>query len=153
MRDMLLRVVWCLSNTEVTEIAPTKSAVSFNTTYVHIQSVSPTEECGWKRTWGVKSSINKYSTTIELVFTFDWPLCNHILLHFPHWSWFIKLSAGQCMVRSLSKIKPVKWVPPKYSPKGRKNWKFRRALEGVTIEVVTYFDSDKRVFWGGILWI
>ena len=37
----------------------------------HIQGVSPIEECRWKRALGVKSSIDKYSTTFELIFTFD----------------------------------------------------------------------------------
>ena len=117
-RDMLLCDVWYLSHTK---IAPTKSVVSFNANYVsHTRCVSHrkmwTEE---NMPWGVKSSIDKYSTTIKQIFTFDWPSRSHVLLHFLHCSWFIKLSAGQCMVRELPETKPAKWLPPKYSQEVR----------------------------------
>ena len=57
------------------------------------------------------------------------------------------------MVWALSKTKPVKWVPPKSSPRGGDNWKFLRALEGVPIEEIGAFDKHRREFWGRTLWI
>ena len=58
----------------------------------HMQGVSPIEECGWKigqyrkRTRGVESSIDKYSTIIKLIFTFDWGVTDLIPVRNYVWS-------------------------------------------------------------------
>ena len=49
----------------------------------------------------------------------------------------------------VQKLKPVKWAPSKYSPKGEKNQKLRREPEGVRTEEIADFEKGKRVFWGG----
>ena len=153
MRDMLVCVVWYLSNTE---IAPAKSAVSFNATYVsHTRCVS--HRSASKNVDGREHEGSRVAS-INIPRLSSWSLrsidhCVVISFYFRHCSWFIKLSAGQRTVRALSKIKPVKWVLPKYSPRGGENWKFRRALEGVTIEDIGIFDKYRRIFWGRILWI
>ena len=45
-------------------------------------------------------------------------------------------------------LKLVKREASNYFPKGEKNRKFCRALEGVNTEEITDFQNGRRMFWG-----